>query len=262
MAFEELKQKQSVMWGNGPYQRITETVADIHERVVERLAPQVGDSWLDMATGTGAVAERAAAAGADVTGLDLAPVLIQTAKERAAELGLDIEYVVGDVENLQFEDGSFDKVSSTCGIMFAPDHEATAAEIARVTRPGGQIALANWTPTGGLAKMFKVMAPYQPAPPPSSPFDWGDQTRVQELLGDAFDLTLEEHVSTLRTPTAEDYWELFSTSYGPTKTLAESLGERREDLHRDWIEFFETNYKTNGEIAHTREYLLILGTRR
>jgi SAM-dependent methyltransferase len=262
MAFEELKQKQSVMWGNGPYQRITETVADIHERVVERLAPQVGDSWLDLATGTGAVAERAAAAGADVTGLDLAPVLIQTAKERAAELGLDIEYVVGDVENLQFEDGSFDKVSSTCGIMFAPDHEATAAEIARVTRPGGQIALANWTPTGGLAKMFKVMAPYQPAPPPSSPFDWGDQTRVQELLGDAFDLTLEEHVSTLRTPTAEDYWELFSTSYGPTKTLAESLGERREDLHRDWIEFFETNYKTNGEIAHTREYLLILGTRR
>jgi SAM-dependent methyltransferase len=263
MAFEELKQKQSVMWGNGPYQRITETVADIHERVVERLAPQVGDSWLDLATGTGAVAERAAAAGAEVTGLDLAPVLIQTAKERAAELGLDIEYVVGDVENLQFEDGSFDKVSSTCGIMFAPDHEATAAEIARVTRPGGQIALANWTPTGGLAKMFKVMAPYQPAPPPSSPFDWGDQTRVQELLGDAFDLTLEEHVSTLRTPTAEDYWELFSTSYGPTKTLAESLeGDRREEFHRAWVDFFDTNYRSNGEIDHDREWLFVYGTRR
>ncbi len=262
MAFEELKEKQSVMWGNGPYQRITETITDIHDVVVERLAPQAGDRWLDLACGTGAIAERACAAGAEVTGLDLAPVLIETAKERADQLGLEIEYVVGDIENLPFAEGSFDKVSSTCGIMFTPDHEASARELARVTQPGGQIALANWTPTGGLAKMFKVMAPYQPAPPPSSPFDWGDETRVRELLGDAFDLTLEEHVSTLRTPTAEDYWQLFSTSYGPTKTLADSLGDRREDLHRDWVEFFETNYKTNGEIAHTREYLLILGTRR
>jgi hypothetical protein len=86
--------------------------------------------------------------------------------------------------------------------------------------------------------MFKVMAPYQPAPPPSSPFDWGDEGRVRELLGETFELELEEGASTLRTPSAEAYWELFSTSYGPTKTLAESLGERREDLHRDWVEFF------------------------
>jgi hypothetical protein len=106
------------------------------------------------------------------------------------------------------------------------------------------------------------MAPYQPAPPPSSPFDWGDETRVRELLGDAFDLEIEEHVSPLRMPSAEDYWELFSTSYGPTKTLAESLGDRREELHRDWIEFFETNYEEGGEIVHTREYLLISGVRR
>jgi SAM-dependent methyltransferase len=262
MAFEELKQRQSVMWGNGPYQRITETISDIHDVVVERLAPRAGDRWLDLACGTGAVAEKAASAGASVTGLDLAPVLIETAKERAAELGLDIDYVVGDVERLELPDASFDKISSTCGIMFAPDHEASAAEVARVTAPGGRIALANWTPTGGLAKMFKVMAPYQPAPPPSSPFDWGDEERVRELLGDAFELELTEHVSTLRVPSGEDYWELFSTSYGPTKTLADSLGDRREELRRDWVEFFETNYRANGEIAHTREYLLVLGTRR
>ena len=261
MAFEELKQKQSVMWGNGPYQRITETLTDIHDAVIDKLDPQPGDRWLDLACGTGAMAERACAAGAQVTGIDLAPALIDTAKERAAGLGLDIEYRVGDVENLDLPDASFDKVSSTCGIMFAPDHEATARELARVTAAGGRIVLANWTPTGGLAKMFKVMAPYQPAPPPSSPFDWGDENRVKELLGDAFDLELEERVSTLRTPSAEDYWELFSTSYGPTKTLADNLGDRREDLHRDWIEFFETNYKENGEIVHTREYLLIAGTR-
>ena len=262
MAFEELKQRQSVMWGNGPYQRITETIVDIHDIVLERLAPQDGDRFLDLACGTGAVAERAAAAGADVTGIDLAPALIETAQERAESLGLSIDYAVGDAENLDVPDASFDKLASTCGIMFAPDHEAVADELARVTKPGGRIALANWTPTGGLAKMFAVMAPYQPAPPPSSPFAWGDEARVTELLGETFELELEEHVSTLRVPSGEDYWELFSTSYGPTKTLAEGLGDRREDLHRDWVEFFETNYRKDGEIVHTREFLLVLGTRR
>jgi ubiquinone/menaquinone biosynthesis C-methylase UbiE len=197
-----------------------------------------------------------------VTGIDLAPVLIDTAKERAADAGLEIDYAVGDVEQLDLPDAGFEKVSSTCGIMFAPDHEAVASELARVTAPGGRIGLANWTPQGGLGKMFKVMAPYQPAPPPSSPFDWGDEARVRELLGETFELDIEERVSPLRTSSAEEYWELFSTSYGPTKTLADSLGDRRADLQRDWVEFFETNYKSNGEIVHTREYLLITGTRR
>jgi SAM-dependent methyltransferase len=262
MAYEELKERQSVVWGTGPYQRITDTITDIHELVIDRLAPSVGDKWLDLACGTGAVAERAAAAGADVTGIDLAPALIETAKERAAELGLDIEYAVGDCERLELPDASFDKVSSTCGIMFAPDHETTARELARVTKPGGKIGLANWTPTGGLAKMFAVMARYQPALPPSSPFAWGGEAHVRELLGDAFDLELNEHVSTLRVSSGEEYWELFSTSYGPTKTLADSLGDRREDLHKDWVDFFEQNYSADGEIVHTREYLLVLGTRR
>jgi SAM-dependent methyltransferase len=262
MAYEELKQRQSVMWGNGPYQRITETLTDIHELVIERLAPAQGDRWLDLACGTGAIAELAAAAGAQVTGVDLAPVLIETAKERAAEKGLEIEYLVGDAERLELPDASFDKVSSTVGIMFAPDHEAAARELARVTKPGGRIALASWTPEGGLGQMFKVMAPYQPAPPPSSPFDWGDEARVRELLGEEFELEIEEHVSTLTVPSGEEYWQLFSTSYGPTKTLVESLGERREELHRDWVEFFETTYGSNGEIVHPREYLLVLGTRR
>jgi ubiquinone/menaquinone biosynthesis C-methylase UbiE len=262
MAFEELKERQSVVWGTGPYQRITETITDIHERVIEELAPAPGDAWLDLACGTGAVAERAAAAGADVTGIDLAPVLIETANERARDLGLDIDYAVGDAERLELADASFDKVSSTCGIMFTPDHEATAGELARVTKPGGKIALGNWTPTGGLAKMFAVMAPYMPAPPPSSPFAWGDEAHVTELLGDAFELELSEHVSTLRVASGEEYWELFSTSYGPTKTLADSLGERREDLHRDWVDFFEQNYRADGEIVHTREYLFVLGIRK
>jgi ubiquinone/menaquinone biosynthesis C-methylase UbiE len=263
MAYEELKQRQSVMWGIGPYQRVTETLVDIHERVADALAPRPGQRWLDVACGTGAMAERAAAAGADVTGVDLAPVLIDTARERAAEQGLEIDYRVGDCEDLEFEDGSFEAVSSTLGIMFAPDHAAAARELARVTAPGGRICLACWTPDGGLGRMFKVMAPFMPAPPPSSPFAWGDEAHVRELLGDAFDLQIAEHVSTLRMPSGEAYWELFATSYGPTKVLADSLeSDRRQELHDNWVEFFESNYRSNGEIAHTREYLLITGVRK
>jgi ubiquinone/menaquinone biosynthesis C-methylase UbiE len=264
MPFEELKKRQSAMWGNGPYQRVTMTIADIHELIVPRLKPKRGVHWLDLACGTGAVSERAARAGADVVGIDLAPVLVETARERAKEQRLEIDYRVGDCERLEgVDDASFDVVSSTCGIMFAPDHEATARELARVVRPGGRLGLANWTPQGGVGRMFGMMAPFQPGPPPSSPFDWGRKERVRELLADAFELEIEEKVSTLVTADGEEYWQLFVTSYGPTKTLAESLPEdRREEFHRAWVDFMESEYRDGDHIAHTREYLLIEGTRR
>ena len=264
MAHEELKAKQSVMWGNGPYQRITEGLHSCHVDVIEALGPQPGMKWLDLACGTGAVAELAAKAGADVTGVDLSPALIETATERAAELGLDIDYRVGDCENLDLPDASFDRVSSTCGVMFAPNHEATASELARVTKPGGKLAMVNWTPEGGVGAMFRVMAPFQPAPPPSSPFDWGKRDRVQELLGDAFDLDIQEHTNVIEMGSGEEYWDLFSTSYGPTKTLTENLDdERREELHKNWVDFFEKEYaRPGGGVRHTREYLLVIGTRR
>ena len=262
MAYKELKERQSAMWGSAPYQRVASTSADVHDLVVDRLDPRPGLRWLDLACGTGAVAERAAARGAQVTGVDLAPALIETARERAAERGLEIEYRVGDCECLELPDASFDVASSTFGVMFTPDHAATARELARVTRPGGRIALANWTPTGGVARMFGMMAPFQSETPPSNPFDWGDAQRVRALLDDWFELELSEHVSTFRVPTGDAYWQMLSTSYGPTKTLANSLGERREELRREWVEFFESNYRADDEIAHTREYLLVLGERR
>lgn len=266
MAFEELKARQSQVWGNGPYQNVTETIADIHQTVIERLAPQPGEHWLDLACGTGAVAERAARAGARVTGIDLAPSLIETARRRAQAAGLEIDYRVGDCEDLtEIGDAAYDFVSSTCGIMFAPDHAATAGELARVLRPGGRIALASWKASGGVGELFKLMAPYQPPPAPGagSPFAWGDEREVSRLLAGAFQLQFEHLDSTYRVSSGEEYWQVFSSSYGPTKSLAESLDPgRREQLRHDWIGFFEREYRRDDTIVHPREYLLVLGTRR
>jgi len=116
VAFAELKARQSVMWGNGPYERVTNTIRDIHARVVERLNPQPGEKVLDAATGTGAVALLAAERGADVVGMDLAPVLLDTARELAAERGVSVEFEVGDAEEMRYDDASFDVVASTCGV--------------------------------------------------------------------------------------------------------------------------------------------------
>jgi ubiquinone/menaquinone biosynthesis C-methylase UbiE len=146
VAFEELKERQAAVWSSGPYQGVTETIHDLHEVVIDRLDPHAGQSLLDVACGTGAVAELAAASGAEVVGIDFAPALIEQAKARASERGLEIDYRVGDAEALNVDDASFDLVASTCGVMFAPDHAAVGRELARVTRPGGRIALVCWTP--------------------------------------------------------------------------------------------------------------------
>jgi SAM-dependent methyltransferase len=199
-------------------------------------------------------------------GVDFAAPLIETAKRRAAERGLDIDYRVGDAENLDFEDASFDIVSSTFGVMFAPNHEAAAGELARVTRPGGRLGLATWTPDGGIGGMFKTMAQFQPPPPEGAgmPLDWGRPERVQELLGDAFDLQIEERASTFEIGGAEEYWTKFSPAFGPCKTLLETLDdEGKEQVHQAFVEFLDNGFGTaDGSIAHKREYLLILGTRR
>lgn len=262
MSNEELKQRQSVVWGNGSFERIAATIADVHDLIVERLETRPGERWLDLACGTGAVAERAAAAGASVVGVDLAPALIETAKRRAAELGLAIDYEVGDCEQLSFGDGSFDIVSSSFGIMFAPDHEAAARELARVVAPGGRIALTCWTPKGAVGRLLGVVAPFQPSLPPSNPVDWGREEHLEHLLGEAFELHVEEHVTTRRYASAEEHWHLFATDFGPIKTLVGALGDRREELHRAWVDFFESELAEDGEIVDAKEYLLVLGTRR
>ena len=264
MAFEELKAKQGVIWGNGPYARVSEHLKIAHDHLFRAVPPQPGERWLDVATGTGEIARPAARAGAQVTGLDLAPELIQTARERASEEGVEISFEVGDAEALPYEDGSFDTVTSTFGVMFAPDHSAVARELARVCRPGGRLALLTWDSERGVAEFFKIMAAYQPPRPDGvgNPFAWGDQDHVTELLGDAFELRFEQGDCPQPASSSEEIWELFSTSYGPTKTLVDGLDdERREALHSDWLTYFD-QFSGNGGVSQPRPYLLVLGTRR
>lgn len=264
MAFAELKARHSVVWGNGPYERITNTIRDVHALVVERADPKAGERVLDAATGTGAVAILAAQRGADVVGQDIAPVLVETAQQRAAEEGAEVDFQVGDAEAMTYDDASFDVVLSTCGVMFAPDHEAVAGELSRVTKPGGRLALACWLSNTGMHDVFKMMGPFMPPPAPGagSPFAWGDREHVTELLGGAFELTFEEHDSPLTLPSGEEYWELFSTSYGPTKTAIEALEpDRREEFHQAWVAFGDAR-REGDAMVHHREYLLTLGTRR
>ena len=264
MPFEELKQRHAVVWGSGPYQGVTETIADLHQAVLDRVDPQPGERVLDLACGTGAMPELIAPRGVEVVGIDIAPALIEQAKERADERGLDIDYRVGDTEALDLEDASFDVVTSTCGVMFAPDHAAVAGELARVTKPGGRIGLACWTPESGLAKIFGIMRQYQPAPPEGvgNPFDWGREDHVTDLLGNDFELQFVHGDSVLEADSGESVWHLFSTEYGPTKVLADSLdGDRHEELRSAFVDLHEES-RTDGMIAFSRTYLLTFGKRK
>ncbi|MDQ2969409.1 MAG: class I SAM-dependent methyltransferase [Actinomycetota bacterium] len=264
MAFEELKQRQSVVWGSAPFEKVAGQIANVHDHLVSELAPQAGESWLDVGTGTGGVAVRAARAGAVVTGSDLAPVLIETARRLAADEGLEIRYEVGDAEQLPYEDASFDIVSSSFGAMFAPDHSAVAGELARVTRPGGRLGMAVWDPDGGIGDFFRLMGGFQPPPPEGAgnPLEWGREQHARELLEDAFDLRFVRGMDPQLGESGEELWQVFVASFGPLKTLYDSLEQpRREELHNAYVEYME-QHRTNGRIEAPREYVIILGTRR
>lgn len=262
----ELTQRHARVWSNGPFEEVADTISDVHVALVEALRPQPGERWLDLATGAGSVAELASAAGAKVGGIDLSPRLVEVARARAVAGNYDIDYEVGDCQHLvDVADAAYDVVSSCVGIIFAPDHQATARELARVTRAGGRIGVVAWTKEGGIGRMFEMMAPFSPPPPEGagSPFAWGNEDHVTALLGEAFDLRFERRVSTYHAQSGRACWELFASSYGPTKTLAESLDpERRDELAEAWSTFFDTEYKAPGGIAHDREYLLVTGIRR
>jgi SAM-dependent methyltransferase len=261
MGFEELKARQSEIWGSAPWQPVAETLAKLHDDLVERLDARADERWLDLATGTGAVALRAARAGARVTGLDIAPALVETAKRIAAAEGVAIRFDVGDVEDLPYEDAAFDVVSSAVGVIFAPDHDAVARELARVCRPGGRLGVVSWRPDPEYAQVF------QPFREPretgaGEPEDWGREHYVTSRLGDAFDLEFAEGELHVRGESGEAIWRLMVSSAGPLKAMAQSLDdERREELHRAYVHYYE-RHRVDGGISAPATYLVILGDRR
>lgn len=264
---EQHNERPAAVWGSGGrhYDTVSRGIADSIEHCVMRLNPRAGERVLDLATGTGWTSRRVAERGAVVTGVDIAEDLLAAARDNAKAANLPIDYQRGDAEKLPFDDGSFDAVISTCGVMFASRPQAAARELARVCRPGGRIALTTWLQDGNLFKMFQVMKRYMPPPPqppPPSPFEWGNPDRIRELLGQPFELKFERGVSYYREPTAEAAWDTFSTGYGPTKSLAASLDpDRLAALRRDFIEF-HAGFPTALGICVPREYWLTIGIRR
>ena len=184
---ESLKAAHRTMWAAGDYAIVATHVDDVPSReLLARLPDLAGREVLDVATGSGNLALREAAAGARVTGLDLVDELLDVARARAAEREVDVAWVCGDAEALPFADASFDVVTSIFGVQFAPRHAVTAAELLRVLRPGGTLGLVNWTPGGLIGRLFGVMSRHLPAPPAfaSPPPAWGDEAHVRALLGD------------------------------------------------------------------------------
>jgi len=259
-------QRPATVWSSGgrDYDEISRGIADSIEHCVMRLNPQPGERILDLSTGTGWTSRLVARRGASVVGADIAEDLLEAARAAAEAERLSIEYRVGDAESLPFATGEFDGVISTVGVMFASRQEAAAAELARVCRKGGRIALTTWTSDGNVLKMFEVMKRYMPAPPtpaPRSPFEWGRTERIEELLGSAFDLTFEKGMSYYREPSAEAAWDTFSTGYGPTRALAASLDpERRAALRDDFIAF-HAGFPTALGVVVPREYWVTIGLR-
>lgn len=262
VAFEALKERQAKAYSDSKFELLAATAADIHNDLVERLGVHPEERWLDLATGTGAVAIRAAQQGAVVTGQDLAEGLIETARRSAVEAAVKVTFEVGDCEQLPYPDGSFDVLSSAQGAVFAPDHRAVASQLKRVCAPGGRIGLSAWRPGGAIGGFFRVMAGFQPPAPEGAgvPLDWGRREYVEDLLGDSFRLEFYDGESPQLAESPEAMWELFLTAFGPIKALAESLdADRRQELHDAFVDFYAGYRLDDGSVSFPREYLVIVG---
>lgn len=260
MPFEELKARSAEVWSSAPWERAAPLLAPLHDDLVRALDPQPGERWLDVGTGTGAVALRAAGAGADVTGVDLAAGLVETARRLAAEEGLPARFDVGDAEALPYEDGAFDVVSSAVGAIFAPNHRSVAGELARVVRPDGRLGLAAWRPETGF---FPITRRYRPPlePGQGDSDDWGREEYATELLGSGFALRFEEGVNRMTGASGEELWELLSASAGPFKALLDELDAAgRAKLQEEFVGLVE-RHRGDGGVRLPCLYILILGTR-
>jgi len=257
-----LKADQARIWGSASWQNIAEgQLFPVHAELVARLDPRPGERWLDLATGTGAVALRAARAGAAVTAQDLAPSLIETARQLAAEEGVSVDFEIGDAERLGYPDAAFDVVCSAHGVVHAYDHCAVARELARVCRPGGRLGLTYWLPNPELQALMERVGYARPAGA-DLPSDWVRRDYARELLGKAFELRFAETVCPWTGESGAATWRLLIESDGPAREgFSRLTAVEREALERDWIEYFE-RHRTPRGVSVPRPYLLILGRRR
>lgn len=257
----------SAVWSSGDaaYDEISRGILDAIEHAINRLEPEPGMRILDLATGTGWAARRLAEHGHDVTGVDFAPDMLAAARELASARRLDIPFVEEDAEALSFDDGRFDALISTFGVMFTQRPADAAREMARVLRPGGRLILAVWTPDGSVYEMFRIIKRYMPAPEgeaPPSPFAWGDPERLRALLGDAFELRIEPGTSYYREPDGQTAWRTFVEGYGPVHTLAGKLdAESHNQFKNDFVAFHE-QFRDELGVTVPRDYLIVQGTRR
>ncbi len=260
--FEGFKQGQRSTWSAGEYTAVASTIEDAAHALLERLCPRPGEAMLDVATGTGNVAIPAAGMGAEVTGLDLTPKLLEIARGRAEDAGVEVSWVEGDAEALPFPDGSFDRVSSCFGVIFAPRHPLAAAELARVARPGARIAVTAWTPEGLTGQFFKAAAAFAPPPPPEleTPLQWGEEDHVRSLFEPAgANVACERRTVTFIHDSPESWFEYQARTLGPmvmARAALEPQG-RWQDLRGQMIDFYtRANEASDGSFRAPAEYLL------
>jgi SAM-dependent methyltransferase len=263
---EALKARLKATWMAGDFGQIAKSYAEGAEDFINRLGMKPDTRVLDVACGTGNLAIPAARAGARVTGVDIAVNLLEQGRERARAEGLDIQFDEGDAEKLPYEDAAFDVVVSMFGAIFAPHPEMVVAELTRVCRPGGTIAMANWTPGGFVGQMFKLTASHVPPPPGMpSPLLWGDEAVVRERLGQkSSDLRLTRRLMTFKFPfSPANVVESFRLYYGPTQRAFEALDSNsqialRRDLEKLWTEH---NKETDSTTRVESEYLEVIAIR-
>jgi SAM-dependent methyltransferase len=243
------------MWALGDYHRFaTATVWPLGPELVAACGIGPGQRVLDVAAGTGNVAIRAAAAGADVVASDVTPENFAAGRAEAEARGVAVEWVEADAQALPFGDGEFDVVTSCFGAIFAPDHEAVAGELLRVCRPGGTIGMLNFRPAGAAAEFFGLFGRHAPAADGRPPVLWGDEDHVRALLGHGAALTLTRRSYVERVEGGpEGYVELFTQAFGPAVAL------RSEAFDREFLEFAARHWD-HGGIAY--EYLLVRAVRR
>jgi SAM-dependent methyltransferase len=261
-AADEFKQRQRAMWAAGDFPQIATTIQDASDVTVDRLDIESGQDVLDVATGSGNAAIPAAQRGAHVVGLDQVPELLDAARARAAEAGVEVEWVEGDAEALPFDSALFDRVSSVFGAMFAPRHQQTADELVRVTRAGGRIAVAAWTPEGLNGQMFKTLGAHLPPPPAElkPPVLWGDEEHIRDLFSDSnLELSFERHTIAVAWDSVESWVDHCEQKLGPTvlaKAALEPQG-KWDAARADLVALYERyNEAADGSLDAPAEYLL------